>query len=169
MLFLELVLHRVRSGVAALPERLDELLPLLVRLQLQERGALFIADDVGNFFLQPLLVGGIELLLELFQVFRFVLRLIAFFLSVILLLVGGSTLLFIFLGTQSKSQEQSSAQQYQQRNTAQALHKHTSPLIRKPDSIPLRMDPSTKNTRTPHSRRCFDTTSGEQWHRPSLP
>ena len=142
MLFLELIFDRVRSGVAALPEGLNELLALFVRLQLQERGALFIADDVGDFFLQPLLVGGIEFLLELFQVFRLVLRLIAFFLSGIRLRAGGSILFFLLLGMQPERQEQSSAKHNKQRNTAQAVHKHPSPLIRKLDSIPLRMHAS---------------------------
>ena len=142
VLFLELVLDRVRSGVAALPERLDELLALLVRLQLQESGALFIADDVGDFFLQPLLVGGIELFLELLQVFRFVRRLIAFPFSGILLLVGRSVLCFFVLGIQPVRQEQGSAKQKEQRDTAKAVHMHTSPLIRKLDSIPLRMHAS---------------------------
>ena len=68
VLFLEFVFDRVRSGITALPERLDELLALFVGLQLQERGSLFIADDVRDFFFQPFLVRGGKFLFEFPQV-----------------------------------------------------------------------------------------------------
>src|ERR1043165_8423429 len=57
VLFLELVFHRVRGGVAAQPEVLDELLALFIGLQPLEGGALFIGDDVRDVLVEPLAVG----------------------------------------------------------------------------------------------------------------
>src|SRR5207248_1234781 len=65
VLFLEFVFHRVRRGVAAQPELLDELLAFLVRLQALEGGALFVADDVRYVFVQPFAVRRFELLAQL--------------------------------------------------------------------------------------------------------
>ncbi len=65
VLFFELVLDGIRGGIAAQPELLDELLALFVGLQPFEGGALFIGDDVGHVFVQPLAIGGLELLAEL--------------------------------------------------------------------------------------------------------
>jgi len=48
---------------------------------LQERGALFIADNVGNFLFQPFLVRGGELFFELPQVFLAFAVVIGLFLS----------------------------------------------------------------------------------------
>ena len=55
---------RVRRGVAAQPELLDELFALFVRLQFFEGGALFIGDDVGDILVQPLAVRRLQLFLE---------------------------------------------------------------------------------------------------------
>src|SRR5579862_1210904 len=68
MLFLELVFYCVGSWVAALPERFDKLLSLFVRRELQERGPLFVADDVGNFLFEPFLVGSRKLFLKFLKV-----------------------------------------------------------------------------------------------------
>ena len=65
VLFLELVFDGVRGGVAAQPELLDELLALFVGLQALEGRPLFIGDDVGDVFVQPLAVRSLEFLLEL--------------------------------------------------------------------------------------------------------
>src|SRR5262249_7759218 len=65
VLFLEFVFDRVRGRVAAKPEVLDELLPLFVGLKALERGALFIGDDVRDVFVEPLAIGGLQLLAEL--------------------------------------------------------------------------------------------------------
>ena len=67
VLFLELVLHRVRRRVAPQPELLDELLPFLVRAQVLEDLAFFVRDDVDDVFVQPLLVRRHQLLLELLR------------------------------------------------------------------------------------------------------
>jgi len=48
VLFLKLVLDRIRRGIAAQPELLDELLALLVGLKPVERLYLLGADDVRN-------------------------------------------------------------------------------------------------------------------------
>ncbi len=65
MLFLEFVLFGVGSGVAAQPELLDEVLPLFVGVQLLEGLAFLVGDDIGDVFIQPLLVGRLQLFLEL--------------------------------------------------------------------------------------------------------
>ena len=59
MLFFELVVRQVRIGAAAQPELLDKLLALFVGGQLPERVALFGRNNVGNIFVQPLLVRGV--------------------------------------------------------------------------------------------------------------
>ena len=95
MLFLEFVFDRVRSGIAALPKSLDELLALFIGLQLQKRGAFFIGNDVGNFFFQPLLVRSGKFFFKLPQVLLALV--VSLFLSCVLLLVGGSVLLILIL------------------------------------------------------------------------
>ena len=65
VLFLKCVFGRIGIGIAPLPERLDKLLPFLVGGQMQEGVALFGRDDVDHVFVQPLLVWGFQLLLEL--------------------------------------------------------------------------------------------------------
>ncbi len=64
VLFLIFVLFGVRSGVAALPEGFDEVVALFVVRELLEGGALFVGDDVDDVFVQPLLVGLADFLLE---------------------------------------------------------------------------------------------------------
>ena len=64
VLFLVFVLDGVGRGIAAQPELFDELLALLVGVQLLEGFALFIGDDVGDVFVQPLLPGRLQLFLE---------------------------------------------------------------------------------------------------------
>jgi len=68
MLFLELIFDRVRSGVAALPEGLNELIALFVRLHICRNARLLIADD-GGLLLAVTSCMGYRFLLELFQVF----------------------------------------------------------------------------------------------------
>src|SRR5581483_10947426 len=60
----EFVLFGVRRGIAALPESLDEIVPLFVVGQLFEGGPLLIRDDVGHILVQPLLVWLAQFLLE---------------------------------------------------------------------------------------------------------
>jgi hypothetical protein len=62
VLFAELVLRRIGIGVAPLPEVLDERLAFLVVAQAHERFAFIVGDDVGNFLVQPGLVGPLQLL-----------------------------------------------------------------------------------------------------------
>ena len=50
---LHFVLIGSRSRIAPQPELLDELFALLIRLQLLERGALLVADDVGHVLREP--------------------------------------------------------------------------------------------------------------------
>ena len=64
VLFLEFVLHRVRRGIAALPEGLDEIVALFVVGELPEGGALFVGDNPAHVFVQPLFVGLAYFLLE---------------------------------------------------------------------------------------------------------
>ena len=56
MFFLEFVLFGVRRGIAALPEGFNKVIALFVVGQLLEGRAFFIGDDVGDVFVQPLLV-----------------------------------------------------------------------------------------------------------------
>ena len=62
VLFAEFVLRRIRIGVAAQPELLDEGVPLLVVAQVLEGLALFVGDDPGHVLVQPGLVGALQLL-----------------------------------------------------------------------------------------------------------
>ena len=62
VLLAELVLRRIRIGVAAQPELLDEGVALLIVAQALEGFALFVGDDVGHFLVQPGLVGPLQLL-----------------------------------------------------------------------------------------------------------
>src|SRR6185437_11732863 len=55
MLFLVLVLFRIRRGIAPQPELLYELLPLFIRFQTLEGLLFFVRDDVDNVLVQPLL------------------------------------------------------------------------------------------------------------------
>ena len=68
VLFLELVLFGVRSGIAALPEGFDELVALFVVGELLERLALFVRDNVDDVFVEPFLVGLAQFLLQCFGV-----------------------------------------------------------------------------------------------------
>src|ERR1035437_8078870 len=62
--FLVLVFLGVGSGVAAQPELLDKLVPLFVVGELFEGGHFLIRNDPAHVFVEPLLVGGTQLLLE---------------------------------------------------------------------------------------------------------
>ena len=84
VLFAVLVFGRIRVGVAAQPEVLDEGVALFVVAQAHEGFALFVGDDVRNFLVQPGLVGPFQLLTESL-------------LGVIALLVGPLTLERIYL------------------------------------------------------------------------
>src|SRR5712692_100760 len=59
-----LVLFGIGRGVAAQPELLYELLLLFVVLEAREGLAFLIRDDVADFFVQPLLIGGLQLLAQ---------------------------------------------------------------------------------------------------------
>src|ERR1035437_1874267 len=63
VLFLEFVLRRVRSRIPAQPELFDKLVTLLVVRELFEGGHFFRSHDVTHVFVEPLLVGGTQLLL----------------------------------------------------------------------------------------------------------
>ena len=63
MLFLEFVLGSIRSGIAACPECLNELIAFLVVGELLECRTLFVRDDPTDVLVQPLLVGLAQLLL----------------------------------------------------------------------------------------------------------
>jgi hypothetical protein len=58
MLGLERVILCVGIGIALLPERLDEDVPLPVGVELEEDVPLLRGDDVNHFFLEPFLVLG---------------------------------------------------------------------------------------------------------------
>lgn len=57
MFFLELVLRRAGGRIAARPELLDEMLPLLVCVQTLKRGLLFVSNDVEHVLVEPLLLA----------------------------------------------------------------------------------------------------------------
>ena len=57
----ELVLFSVRIRVTAAPEFLDKTFALVVSRQFFECLPLFIGNDVGNVFVQPIFVGFLEL------------------------------------------------------------------------------------------------------------
>ena len=62
VLFAELVLGGIRIGVAPLPEVLNKRFALLIVAQAQKSFALIVADDVGNFLVQPGLIRTLQLL-----------------------------------------------------------------------------------------------------------
>src|SRR2546426_668522 len=64
VLFLKLVFGAAGVGIAPLPELLDELFALFVRTQLPERAPLLVSDDIGDFLLEPLLIGALHLFLN---------------------------------------------------------------------------------------------------------
>src|SRR4051812_14275174 len=57
MLVLIFVVRRVGRGIAPLPESLDEFVALLVIREHFERLLLFVANDVADILIKPLLVG----------------------------------------------------------------------------------------------------------------
>src|SRR5579871_3201855 len=61
VLFHEFVSRRAGGGVAALPELLYELPPLLVSLQALEGCALLVGDDVGYILIHPFGIGRLDL------------------------------------------------------------------------------------------------------------
>ncbi len=65
MLFFISIFRRIGIRIAALPELLDELFPLLVGRQVQERVLLFGGNDVDDVLVQPLLVLRIEFSFEI--------------------------------------------------------------------------------------------------------
>src|SRR6266571_2678357 len=65
MLFLVLVFDGIRGRIAAHPERFDKRFALVVGLEALEDAPLFVGDDVGDVFVQPLAVRGQQLLAEL--------------------------------------------------------------------------------------------------------
>ena len=67
--FLEGVFGGIGIGIAALPELLDELLAFFVGLEMQEGVALFGGDDVDDVFVEPLLILGIEFVIQIFVSF----------------------------------------------------------------------------------------------------
>src|ERR1043166_863827 len=60
-----LVFVGVRIRIATAPELFDESLAFIVGFQLLERLALFVRDDVCDVFVQPILVGLLQLSLFL--------------------------------------------------------------------------------------------------------
>jgi hypothetical protein len=64
VLFLIFVLFGIGRGIAALPEGFNEIVALFVVGELLEGGSLFVGDDVSDVFVQPLLVGLAQFLLE---------------------------------------------------------------------------------------------------------
>ena len=65
----EFVFHSVRRRIATSPERLDELVPFFVVRELLECAALFVGDNPPDIFVEPLLVGLAQLLLQRLGIF----------------------------------------------------------------------------------------------------
>jgi hypothetical protein len=64
VLLAELVLRRIRIGVAPQPELLDESVPLLIVAQGLEGLGLFVGDDPDYILVEPGLVSALQLLLQ---------------------------------------------------------------------------------------------------------
>src|SRR5438552_14141192 len=64
MLFLIFVRFGVRSGVAALPEGLDEIVAFFVVGELPESRALLVCDDPDHVLIEPFLIGLAQFLFE---------------------------------------------------------------------------------------------------------
>ena len=66
VLFLVGIIDGIGIGIAALPELLDEVLALLIRLQSQESLAFGVCDDIGHVLAEPLFVWRGKFLEDLF-------------------------------------------------------------------------------------------------------
>src|SRR5579859_5274843 len=64
VLLAELVIRRIRIGIAPQPELLDEGIPLLVVAQALEGLGLFVGDDPGYILIEPGLVGARNFVLQ---------------------------------------------------------------------------------------------------------
>ncbi len=71
VLFLVLIFRGVGRGIAPLPELFDEYVPFRVVAQLLERGLLFISNDPGLDFIQPLLVNSVQSFFDCTFIVRF--------------------------------------------------------------------------------------------------
>src|ERR1700730_18117074 len=67
VLFLEVVVGKIRVIAASQPKLLDELFAFFVSVQLKESLPLFGRNNVDNIFAQPLLVLGVQFLERLFH------------------------------------------------------------------------------------------------------
>src|SRR5712671_3783108 len=76
ILFAKLVLISVRIGIAAAPEFFNEAFALIVGFEFPERFSLFVGNDVGDVFIQPVLVSPFEFRLYIARLFRRILALI---------------------------------------------------------------------------------------------
>ena len=65
MLFLKLVFFGVGGGIAPQPESFDEGLALVIGGEALKSGAFFVADNVSDVFVEPLLVRRLELFAKL--------------------------------------------------------------------------------------------------------
>jgi hypothetical protein len=65
VLFFEFVLDRVRRGIAAEPELLDKLLPLVIGGETPPRLALLIRDNLRHILVDPLLIRCFQLFVQL--------------------------------------------------------------------------------------------------------
>ena len=66
VLFLERILRRILIRIPPLPEILDERFPLFVGGEVNEGATFFGGDNVNDVFVEPLLVSGIQLVIEVF-------------------------------------------------------------------------------------------------------
>ena len=55
----------VRIGIPTAPKLFDEMLSLVVGFEFLKRLSLLVRDDVGDIFVQPILVGFVEFLLNI--------------------------------------------------------------------------------------------------------
>src|SRR2546426_725446 len=139
VLFLEFVFNRVRGGIAAQPELLDELLALFIIGQAQKGAALFVGEDVTDFFVQPLFVLGIEFLQQA------LFALLALFIG----LLPGMSILFPWcvLRPGGNWQDPDTRQDTENKDTTPAFHKDTSTPQRRRNCI---LWPAARQSKNPH-------------------
>src|SRR5207245_8392090 len=71
-----LVLVCVRIGIASAPKLFDEALAFIVSLKLLESLPLFIGDDVGDVFFQPIFVSFFDFRLDVARLLRRILLIV---------------------------------------------------------------------------------------------
>ena len=126
VLFFKGVFRRILVWIPALPEGFDKLLARFVRIEVEECAALFRRDNVRYVFVEPLLVRGIEFVVE---VLVFLLAFFSGFLRVLCCRLGVFLLLLRNTGMGNGDAHQSTCKHGNYRHLIQPAHMDTFTLF----------------------------------------